>query len=68
MTYEINVALKGVHLFATHERSIRTHRELKRVLKIFIEKFPESEGYHITVSEWNTFGKDINITEFIQED
>ncbi len=49
MGYEINISLNGKHLFATHERSLQNEREMKRCLKIFMEKFPESEGYNISV-------------------
>lgn len=47
--FEINVAKDGRHLFGTHERSITDRRDLEKVMRIFREKFPESEGYHVTV-------------------
>ena len=48
--FEINVSLNGHHLFATHERSLTSYDSMKKCVKIFLEKFPESEGYKITVS------------------
>lgn len=50
MNYEINVSLNGRHFFATHERSITNSSELKKVFKVFVEKFPESDGYKISVT------------------
>ena len=49
MYHEINVALNGTHLFATHERSIVSMDDLARVTNIFLKKFPESEGFSISV-------------------
>ena len=63
MYYEINVALNGKHLFATAERSIRSESELRRVLITIVEKFPESEGYEVSVTKWETRGKEIDILE-----
>jgi len=50
MHYEINIALNGKHLFATHERSMYSMAELKRVFNILDTKFPEEEGYSLSVS------------------
>ena len=63
MGYEINISLDGKHLFATHERSVTNVRKLQEVLPILMEKFPSSEGYKITVTEWRKIGKLINIEE-----
>lgn len=41
--YEINVSKNGTHLFATAPRSICNTAQLKKVLRIITEKFPESE-------------------------
>ena len=49
MYYEINVALNGKHLFATAKRSLTSELRMKECLKVFMEKFPESEGYSISV-------------------
>lgn len=51
MNYEINVSLDGRHLFATHERSITHWNSADKVYRIFKDKFPESEGYSISITE-----------------
>lgn len=56
MGYEINVALNGKHLFATHERSM-SHMLLEQaldMLHLMAEKFPASDGYHVTMTERHT--------------
>ena len=53
--YEINVAKDHMHLFATHERSIPGKRELDKVMEIFRQKFPEEEGYTVTVTAEYSF-------------
>lgn len=50
MQFEINVSLNGKHLFATAERSLVTMRELEKCFEIFQKKFPESEGYELSLS------------------
>lgn len=55
--YEINVALNGFHFFATDPRSCQTEKQYKELLKIIKEKFPESEGYHVTATYWDCSGK-----------
>lgn len=57
MYYEINVSKEGVHLFATAERSLPTREAAKRVLHLFLEKFPKSEGFHVVISEWEKRGE-----------
>lgn len=56
--YEINVSLNGRHLFATDERSCVTEDDLNKVLKIFIEKFPKSEGYKLSYTHIKCEGRD----------
>lgn len=56
MYYEINVSLNGRHLFATAERSVTTLNEAERMYNLFKEKFPESEGYHISVTQYDKVG------------
>ena len=63
MGYEINVSLNGKHFFATHERSITNIWKLQELLPIFMEKFPEAEGYKITITEWQKTGKHMDIKE-----
>ena len=59
MYYEINVSLNGRHLFATAERSIADYNKAKEMYKLFMEKFPQSEGYELTVTCWEKSGKQI---------
>ena len=59
MSYEINVSLNGEHLFATHERSLHYTHQLELVYRIMLDKFPESEGYKVTVFEQIKYSKDL---------
>ena len=61
MYYEINVSKDGKHLFATAERSITVNWELEKVYKLFKEKFPENEGYKISVTHWNKVGEFVDM-------
>ena len=65
MYYEINVALNGSHFFATAPRSITYIKTLQAKLKVFMVKFPESEGYSISVSEHPEVSKGRDIQEFL---
>lgn len=57
--YEINVAYNGRHFFATAEHSFTTSEQAKEALRIFTERFPESDGYSITVTYWMASGSDV---------
>lgn len=59
--FEINIALNGKHLFATHERSITDTDKYNKVLAILKEKFPEDEGYQISATLWETRGKELEV-------
>lgn len=59
MYYEINVSLNGKHLFATAERSITNTTKMEDVYNLFLEKFPEKEGYKLDVTRWENIGKPI---------
>lgn len=63
MYYEINVSLNGRHFFATAERSITNKWKLEEIYKVFKKKFPKEEGYDITVSYIETYGKHINMEQ-----
>ena len=59
--YEINVAVKNSrgmwrHLFATDIRSLHTGKDAKKLYELFKKKFPESEGYDISVTRLETIG------------
>lgn len=61
MYYEINVSLNGKHFFATSERSITNPWDLQEKLRVFIQKFPESEGYKLSVIKWEKTGQVLEI-------
>lgn len=63
MHYEINVSLNGTHLFATHERSIRDKFDLEVAAKIFLDKFPISEGFQVNCTLYENVGKIINLSD-----
>jgi len=50
MYYEIIIAFNGKHLFATAPRSVQTNSGLKELFKVLNEKFPEKEGFSLSVS------------------
>jgi hypothetical protein len=68
MHYEINIALNGKHLFATHERSINNTQEATKLAKILNEKFPESEGYQITITHRTNIGYSTTISCFLDDE
>lgn len=65
MNYEINVSLNGRHFFATHERSITNNWKLKEILTVFLDKFPQAEGYEITVYKEIAYSEHLNIEEIM---
>lgn len=52
MYYEINISWFGSHFFATSKHSLGTEAKAKEVYEVLREKFPENEGYDITVARW----------------
>ena len=68
MYYEILVVKNGRHYFATAERSLTDFHAFKVVLKEIIKRFPESEGYEISASEYYREGKQLNIREALLKD
>jgi len=54
--YEINISKKGIHFFATDPRSCVGEYDLEKILPTILEKFPESEGYKVSVTWWETKG------------
>lgn len=65
MYYEINVSKNGLHYFATAERSITSLTQAEGLYMVFKEKFPESEGYQISVTQWNKVGKPMDMSDII---
>lgn len=59
--YEINVSLNGRHFFATADRSCRDENDVKKVLPEIMKRFPESDGFAVTVTyhEHIGYGKDV---------
>lgn len=47
MHYEVNVSRNGIHVFATHERSLVSLEKARAVRDLLREKFPQSEGYEV---------------------
>jgi len=58
MHYEINVSYKGLHLFATTERSLRDLYKTARVFKKLKAAFSEEKGYKINVTQQSGSGED----------
>ena len=58
--YRINVAKNGKYLFATEQDGITFENEAKKIVELFKEKFPENEGYKISVTKRETRVKDIS--------
>jgi len=52
--YEINVARKGRHFFATAERSLQNYDDADDVYQIIKSRFPEGEGYEVTICKTHT--------------
>ena len=52
MWYEINVSKKGVHYFATHERSISTLEKAIEIIDLLKKSMPEEKGFIFTISQY----------------
>lgn len=61
--FEINVANKQGHYFATSPRSITSNDKAKLVLADLIQRFPANEGFKISVSFHPEIGYDSYNTE-----
>ena len=46
----------GKYLFATEQGQLAYEWDAKHVYELFKEKFPESEGYKVTVTKWEGRG------------
>jgi len=57
MHYEINVSKDGVHLFATHERSLQENEKALALFKEFQFKFPSIEGYKLQMYKYEDVGR-----------
>lgn len=65
MWYEINVAKQGRHFFATAERSITTRAAAAELYWLFVSKFPDSEGYTISVSQRSNTGIQLDAEDLV---
>lgn len=54
--YEINVSLNGNHLFATSPRSCVDIHKAKEVFLELEKRFPENEGFTVTLTHWEVSG------------
>jgi hypothetical protein len=61
MHYEVNVSLRGRHLFATHARSATNEAEARRVYAHLRAAFPSRDGYDVDITRWEETGR--NVTE-----
>lgn len=60
MHYEINVSKNGRHYFATHERSLTDYEKAKEVFADICRCFPESEGFCVSISKYETIGTELD--------
>lgn len=60
--YEINVAKNGKHYFATTLRSCQTETQAQILYRDLKEKYPEEEGYTVTVEYWTEVGHKVNFS------
>ena len=58
--YRINVSKNGKYLFATEQGCITLDFEAKRLTELLREKFPQSEGYKVSVTKWESKGTTIS--------
>jgi|LakMenE01Jun11ns_1017448.scaffolds.fasta_scaffold9950417_4 hypothetical protein len=61
MPYEINISKNGKHYFATAERSLTTLGESTKLYNELKEFYPESQGFKLSLTKWETIGKEIKI-------
>lgn len=60
--YEINVSLNGIHYFATAPRSGQIDQnKLQALVDDFRARFPQEEGFEITVTHWSCGGTKVSI-------
>lgn len=54
--FEITVSFRGVHLFATHPRSLTDEAIAYALWDQLKEKFPLSGGYRVVMTYWEGIG------------
>lgn len=58
--YRINVSKDGKYLFSTESSHIVTRERAESIYRLFVDKFPSSQGYEVTCLYWDCKGKDVN--------
>lgn len=70
MYYEINVTKevrsRSIHWFATSDRSLTDYRRAVDVFKDIKKRFPEEDGYNVTITRNEKTGYDMTVS-FEQE-
>lgn len=54
--YRICVSQNGCYLFATEQGQLMFKDEAMKVYKLFLERFPVSEGYNVEIIYWSASG------------
>jgi hypothetical protein len=65
MNFEINISKNGKHFFATAKRSCTDSIKAYEVLKELAARFPDSEGYAITLTKYSTSGRTLDVENFL---
>ena len=61
MSFEINISKNGKHYFATAERSLTSLGEAYKLYDELKGFYPESQGFKLSLTKWETKGKEIKI-------
>ncbi len=59
MYFEFNVSINGRHFFRTGD-SITTQEHAERVNKELRDRFPTSEGFAVSCSQWSKTGQGVD--------
>lgn len=57
--YVINVALNGLHLFATAPHSAVHMMDAEPLYQEIAKRFPPGEGFEVTVTHWECVGRSV---------
>jgi hypothetical protein len=60
--YRLNISVKGKHFFRVE---IEDTEEAKDVFQLLALKFPPEKGYKLTLTEWHTTGKELDLAHFL---
>ena len=67
MSFELNVSHGGVHLFATAARSGRDSTRFFQAARELVARFPESEGFKISISKATTRSHTLTMDELTED-